>query len=248
MQSKQSETENNYTPYEDLYSLTPQNKDINSNEPPKDEESPESKKTLETKKPKRNCVGIYLVVFILFLSWPIINQFKKESSENDRFSTGIDFSAIIIIIFYLAGLTFLVTGIKLLILKEEKKKKCYILIGTGIVWFLFVMLFDFLIPVYDAIVVDNKNNFIFLNNKIFVPIDRKKTVKLEEIESVELVIDKNEHKFGNYAIKVKVIKTNNKKFTGATFWDEKNTKNKLYEFLSNYLGGKVHKPTNIDYF
>ncbi len=257
MESKQTETKNNnityqpfqpntqtnyYTPYQDLYTPTSQKNEINSYEPfIKDEETPEFKTTFKDKKPIKNCIGLFFAVYILFFSWPIINILLKESSEINRISTGIDFMAFFVSIFYLAGLTLMIAGVKSLLLKEKKLKECFIFIGIGVGVFLFIMIFDYVFPIYEAIVIDNNKNITFLKNKIFVPLGSKKKLKNEEIKSVNIVTKRNMVKNEKYyGFSVIVTNTNDEKFTGFTSWYEEDNKKNIYAFLKLYLGEKVN--------
>ena len=256
MQSKQSETKNNnilkqtsqpfqpntqnynYTPFQDLYTPTAQNIEINSKEPfIKEEESPENN-------PLKDFIfyGTLFAVYILFFSWSIINMHLKESSETDRITTGIDFIFFLIGIFYLVGLTFMVVGVMSLLLKGKKLKECLSFFGFGVVIFLFIMIFDYVFPICEAIVIDNNNkNITFLKYKIFVPLGRKKKLKIENIQNVSIVTDRSMVKNNKYyGFKVNVRTTNNEVFTGYTYWDENDNRKEIYDFLRRYLGEKVN--------
>ena len=133
----------------------------------------------------------------------------------------------------------MIVGVKSLLLKEKKLKDCFIFIGTGVGIFLFIMIFDYVFPIYEAIVIDNNKNIAFLKNKIFVPLGSKKKLKNEEIKSVNMVTDKNMMNTGNDVFNVTVTKTNDEKFTGLSYWDEKDNRKNIYDFLKLYLGEKV---------
>ena len=87
--------------------------------------------------------------------------------------------------------------------------------------------------------IDNNKNMTFLKNKIFVPLGSKKKVKNEEIKSVNIITKKNMSKNGYHGFSVIVTKTNDEKFTGLTYWDEKDYRKNIYDLLRLYYRKKV---------
>ena len=72
----------------------------------------------------------------------------------------------------------MVLGVMVLLLKEKKLKDFFLIIGIEVGMFLFVMIFDYVFPIYEVIVIDNNNkNITFLKNKIFVLPGSKKNLK-----------------------------------------------------------------------
>ncbi len=100
----------------------------------------------------------------------------------------------------------MVLGVISLLLKELKLKDCFIFIGIGVGVFFFIMIFDYVFPIYEAIVIDNNKNITFLKKKIFVPLGSKKKLKIEEIKSVNIVTKRNLMKNEYYAFNVIVKK------------------------------------------
>ena len=129
----------------------------------------------------------------------------------------------------------MVVGLIGFLLKEKKLKESFLFIGIGVWVFLFIMIFDYVFPIYEAIVINNNNkNISFLKHKIFVPLGSKKKFKNKEIKRLNILTTINLMKFS-----VIVKRTNDEKFTDFIYWNEKDDRKDKCDFLRLYLWEKV---------
>ncbi len=64
-------------------------------------------------------------------------------------------------------------------------------------------------------------------------------LKNKEIKNVNIVTDRKRTQNGYYGFNVTVTKINDEKFIGLSYWDEKDNRKNMYDFLRLYLGEKV---------